>query len=106
MPGESVPFPEIKYESPDWDAIYKRLDSIKAPEYREEAFNPQMVMANMLMNADLVNMDFSRAGQVMQDAFTRRAKIMLMSGTQGNPIGLRMKSGRLQRYCFAGDESC
>lgn len=74
MPGESVPFPEIKYESPDWDAIYKRLDSIKAPEYREEAFNPQMVMANMLMNADLVNMDFSRAGRVMQDAFNRRAK--------------------------------
>lgn len=74
MPGESVPFPEIKYESPDWDAIYKKIEAVKSPDYKEEAFNPQLVMANMLMNADLVNMDFSRAGQVMQEAFNRRAK--------------------------------
>lgn len=67
------PFPEIAGYVPDWEAIKKARD-IKAPEYKEEAFNPMNTIASMLMNADWINMDMSRSAKVMQDAFNHRAK--------------------------------
>lgn len=68
-----TPFPDIKVGL-DLGRIKELLGKVKKPEYKEEAFNPQIAMANMLMNADWVNMDMSKAGQAMQEAFNRRAK--------------------------------
>lgn len=68
-----TPFPDVKVGL-DLSRIRNLLSKVKKPEYKEEAFNPQIAMANMLMNADWVNMDMSKAGQAMQDAFNRRAK--------------------------------
>lgn len=68
-----TPFPDIKVGM-DLSRVRDLLGKVKKPEYKEEAFNPQLAIANMLMNADWVNMDMSKAGQVMQEAFNRRAK--------------------------------
>lgn len=67
------PFPDLKVGL-DLSGYEDALKDVKAPEYQEEAFNPQMAMANMLMNADWINMDMSKAGKVMWDAFSKRAK--------------------------------
>lgn len=67
------PFPDLSVAL-DLSGYEDALKDVKAPEYQEEAFNPQMAMANMLMNADWINMDMSRAGKAMWDAFSKRAK--------------------------------
>ena len=66
------PFPSIGGYSPDWKAL-KEAANIETPKYHEKAFNPMNTVANMLMNMDWINMDMSRAGKIMQDAFNRRA---------------------------------
>lgn len=68
-----TPFPDLKIGL-DLSGYEDALKDVKAPEYQEEAFNPQIAMANMLMNADWINMDMSRAGKAMWDAFSKRAK--------------------------------
>lgn len=68
-----TPFPSIAGYAPNWAEIRKAQEAIKAPQYREKAFNPMNTVANMLMNMDWINMDMSKAGKIMQDAFNRRA---------------------------------
>ena len=68
-----TPFPELNVGI-DLDKIRDALGKVKRPQYQEQAFNPQIAMANMLMNADWINMDMSRAGAAMQQAFNQRAK--------------------------------
>ena len=67
-------YAEFNDQGTDWDGLKKAFARVKEPDYREAAFNPQLVMANMLMNADWVNQDMSKAGAVMQKAFDARAK--------------------------------
>lgn len=71
--GAGTPFPSLRGYVPNWEKLSKAAQ-VKEPQYQEEAFNPQLAMANMLMNADWINMDMSKAGAVMQDAFNRRAR--------------------------------
>lgn len=72
--GVGADFPKLTGYVPNWAELEKDLEASQSPEYQEEAFNPWNTVANMLMNADWINMDMSRAGRVMQDAFNRRAK--------------------------------
>jgi len=69
-----TPFPSIGGYAPDWKTLRDAQAGIKAPEYHEQAFNPMNTIANMLMNADWINMDMSKSGKIMQDAFNRRAE--------------------------------
>ena len=71
-PLAGTPFPSIGGYSPDWKTL-REAANIEAPQYHERAFNPMNTVANMLMNMDWINMDMSRAGKIMQDAFNRRA---------------------------------
>lgn len=71
-PLAGSPFPSVGGYSPDWKAL-REAANIEAPKYHEKAFNPMNTVANMLMNMDWINMDMSRAGKIMQDAFNRRA---------------------------------
>lgn len=66
------PFPSVGGYVPDWKTL-REASNIEAPQYHEQAFNPMNTVANMLMNMDWINMDMSRAGRIMQDAFNRRA---------------------------------
>lgn len=68
-----TPFPSISGYSPDWNSIRSALGNVRAPKYVEKDYDPMNTVANMLMNADWINMDMSKAGQVMQEAFDRRA---------------------------------
>lgn len=70
--ANAVPFPKLAGYTPNW-AKLEEGTKIDQPKYQEQAFNPWNTVANMLMNADWINMDMSRAGKVMQDAFNRRA---------------------------------
>ena len=70
--ANAVAFPKLSGYTPNWAELEKDIE-VEQPKYREQAFNPWNTVANMLMNADWINMDMSKAGKVMQDAFNRRA---------------------------------